>query len=393
VDWDGWFLFETTTWTPKVRLSRGPTGPGLGLAFAPDSRTAGYGDNAGTVTLVDVETGRELVRFEDPEQARLDGMAFTPDGSHLVTTFVDRPYLRIWDLRAIRRRLADLHLDWDPPARFDIHDVARSYPPIPKPFQVDPGPLDPWPTDGAEPPAGSVERTTRAIEVNPNDARAHHERAHALAKLKRYEEAIADFTAALNASPSNAHLLAFRGAAQARLNRIGEAIADWEAALRLKLDPIDREPLALVFNDLCWTAAAAPASRGKPARALALARLTAELIPDRAFYLNTLGVLEYRAGLLAEAVATLEKSLAAGNGEFDAFDLFPLAMAHQRLGHRETARDCFDRAVRWLGNEQGLSERYARDLAAFRAEAQALLDVPPPELPADVFVPEPPDEP
>ena len=46
-----------------------------------------------------------------------------------------------------------------------------------------------------------MERTTRAIEANPDDAEAHHQRGHALVQLKRYDEAIADFTAALKAKP------------------------------------------------------------------------------------------------------------------------------------------------------------------------------------------------
>ena len=60
-------------------------------------------------------------------------MAFTPDGSQLVTTLVDRPYLRVWDLRAIRRRLAGLGLDWDPPASFDTADAPGSFPRSPSP--------------------------------------------------------------------------------------------------------------------------------------------------------------------------------------------------------------------------------------------------------------------
>ena len=54
-------------------------------------------------------------------------------------------------------------------------------------------------------------------------------------------------------------------------------------------------------------------------------------------FLNTLGVVQYRAGRNAEAVTSLEASLAAGHGQSDAFDLFFLAMAHHRLGHREEA--------------------------------------------------------
>ena len=105
-------------------------------------------------------------------------------------------------------------------------------------------------------------------------------------------------------------------------------------------------------------------------------------------YLNTLGVVLYRAGRYDEAIATLERSLAAGRGQSDAFDLFFLAMAHHRLGHREEAHTCFDRALRWLGDQQGLSVEYARELALFRTEAEAVLAGPVGELPDDVLAPE-----
>jgi tetratricopeptide (TPR) repeat protein len=343
--------------------------------------------------LTQVETGRELARLEDPEQARMGWVAFTPDGSQLVTTLLDRPYLRVWDLRAIRHRLAKLRLDWNPPASFDTSEAPRSFPPFPKPFRVDRGQLDTWLKQGAEPPDRIMERATRAIETNPDDSDAHHQRGHALHRLKRFGEAIADFTGALKASPNNAHLLVSRGSAAASLNRLDEAIADCEVALRLKPNGDDRDSLATLCNNLAWALATGPSSARNPARALNLAWHAVELTPDQASSLRSLGVAQYRTGQYAEAIANLDRSLAAGKGESDAFDLFFLAMAHQRLGHREAARACFDRAVRWLSNQHGLSEQYARELAAFRAEAQALLNGPPPELPADVFALEPPDQP
>jgi Flp pilus assembly protein TadD len=390
--WDGHLLFDTTTWTPGRRLFRGVT---KWLTFAPDSRTAVYDDNAGTLILVEVKAGRELARLEDPEQVRINiGLAFTPDGSRLVTTLAERPYLRVWDLRAIRRRLAGLGLDWDPPASFDTPDAPGSFPPFPKPFRVDRGQFDSWLGQSAEPPEQVLARTTQAIEANPDDAEAHHQRGHALFRVKRYEEAIADFSAALKARPDDAHPLISRALAEAGRKRLDAVIADGEAALRLRSGrPKAQEPdsatksLALFCNNQAWTLATGPASGRDPARALALARLAVELAPDQAIYLNTLGVACYRAARYVEAVPILERSLAAAKGESDAFDLFFLAMARHRLGDAASARADFDRAVRWIDAHPHVDARWLTELKSFRAESETVLADPPGELPADVFAP------
>jgi hypothetical protein len=99
-------------------------------------------------------------------------------------------------------------------------------------------------------------------------------------------------------------------------------------------------------------------------------------------------VVLYRAERFDEAVSVLEQSLAVGKREFDAFDLFFLAMAHHRLGHASQARTCFDRAVRWREEHPNLAPPYVQELATFRAEAEAVLAVPGVELPDDVFAPE-----
>src|SRR5262249_39620891 len=134
---------------------------------------------------------------------------------------------------------------------------------------------------------------------------------------------------------------------------------------------------ALFCNNYAWALATGPGSTRDPQRALALARRAVELAPNVGFYLNTLGVAQHRAGRYAEAVTSLEKSLAAGKGQFAGFDLFFLAMAHHSLRHRDEARACFDRAVRWIDEQKGLSEQNAKELAGFRAEAAELLGVSP----------------
>jgi hypothetical protein len=81
----------------------------------------------------------------------------------------------------------------------------------------------------------------------------------------------------------------------------------------------------------------------------------------------------------------LGQSLEASHGRTDGFDHFFLAMAHHRLGHREEARGCYERAVRWLGGQKGLPVEFAKELAEFRAEAEAVLTGPAGELPTDVL--------
>ncbi len=132
-----------------------------------------------------------------------------------------------------------------------------------------------------------------------------------------------------------------------------------------------------------------PESTRDVERSLGLARRAVELEPDKSIYLNTLGVAQYRARQYVEAIATLERSLAAGRGEYDAFDLFFLAMANHRRARRDQALDCFDRACRWLEKQKVLSDQHSTELAAFRSEAKAVLAGPAGELPDDSFAPPP----
>jgi tetratricopeptide (TPR) repeat protein len=105
---------------------------------------------------------------------------------------------------------------------------------------------------------------------------------------------------------------------------------------------------------------------------------------ERGIILNTLGVAQYRAGRYHDAAATLRQSLRINAGQFDAFDLYFLAMALHRLGHVADARACLARAVRWHDQHPALAPTYLQELAAFRAEAEGVLAARP-ELPADVF--------
>ncbi len=65
------------------------------------------------------------------------------------------------------------------------------------------------------------------------------------------------------------------------------------------------------------------------------------------------------------------------HGTADAYDLFVLAMCHQRLGDADKARNCQDRAVRWCQeHEGGLPVQQREELKVFRQEAAAMLKPP-----------------
>jgi tetratricopeptide (TPR) repeat protein len=137
-----------------------------------------------------------------------------------------------------------------------------------------------------------------------------------------------------------------------------------------------RPPDPQQLNNRAWSLATGPADQRDPAQALKLIQDALKLQPDETSFQNTLGVIQYRNGQYSQAITTLEKSLRINKGEFAAFDLFSLAMCHAKLGDAAKAKDCFDRAVRWIEAQKNLPADYFEELKAFRAEAEAELRVP-----------------
>jgi tetratricopeptide (TPR) repeat protein len=146
------------------------------------------------------------------------------------------------------------------------------------------------------------------------------------------------------------------------------------AALReaIKIDPNH----VLANNNLAWLLVAGPKELRDAKAALPLARKAVDLEPQTAIYLNTLGVALYRNGKFTEAISVLEKSLAASRGGSDAFDLFFLAMSHHELGKPDKAKECFERALKWMNEKRDIPSHWLADLAEFQAEAQGVLALP-----------------
>jgi hypothetical protein len=107
---------------------------------------------------------------------------------------------------------------------------------------------------------------------------------------------------------------------------------------------------------------------------------------------NTLGVALYRVGNWKQAIAALTRSMELRKGG-DSFDWAFLAMAHWRNDEPDAARRWYDRAARWMEQNQPQNE----ELRRFRAEAVELLGLSPSadrrgqHLPVDEAIPSGPE--
>ena len=167
-----------------------------GLCFLPDSRLRGLMDASKIIRLVEAETGRVIARLESPDPCDVIWATFSPDGSRLVLVTDDGPAVHVWDLRAIRKRLAAMGLDWDAPAYSDDDPAV-------------PGRSAPAAASSRPRPAGRRDRTLHRISRDLDRAvhRATQERSQrhrgpppsrsCLGRTSRFQEGVDDFTRAL----------------------------------------------------------------------------------------------------------------------------------------------------------------------------------------------------
>jgi WD40 repeat protein len=104
-------LWEVGTWREGPKIG----GDGTGTAFSPDSKILAVETGFGVIRLVDPESGGEYARLEDPNLDRATCIRFSPDGTQLIATNDDSQSIHVWDLRAIRKELVRMNLDWSLP--------------------------------------------------------------------------------------------------------------------------------------------------------------------------------------------------------------------------------------------------------------------------------------
>jgi tetratricopeptide (TPR) repeat protein len=131
------------------------------------------------------------------------------------------------------------------------------------------------------------------------------------------------------------------------------------------------EKLAPAHNNLADVLAnAADPKLRDPLQAVAEAKKAIELDPKLGIAWNTLGEAYYRTGQWQEAITALDKGLSLrqdGTSE----DLFFLAMAHQRAGHKEQAHKWYDKGIAWMDKQAPKDSTLLR----YRSEAASVLGV------------------
>ncbi len=194
---------------------------------------------------------------------------------------------------------------------------------------------------------GSDRALQRAIELNPNFAKAHVWRAFVLIVVGiRRDEGLAEAERARTLAPDSAYILACAGIATAWAGRRQDAIQYLERALELEPGDV----LALYCAGACYSAV------GRYEEAFAALQKAAVLSHRMAFILGVLGAIYGRAGMMSEAQAILEELEDRSEREY----VPPVALASvcANVGRLDDALDYLEAAVAQFSPEV-LHIRYA----------------------------------
>ncbi len=356
------------------------------VRFSPDGHRLVTACHDGSVRVWDVATGHPL---SEPlrHETQAHYAEFSPDGRFIVSCSTDET-ARIWELPFASLPI----LDWLPELaeavagqEIDDRDVitvvvvdelfrlkqklladkSQAY------YSVwanwlfgDSATRAIWPSSQIVVPE-VLER--RAEEALRRQARKHTDAGRGLAKQKRWTEAIAEFSRALEVDSEHGNGYLFRADAYLHLADFEKAKADFHIA--------EQTADALSLNALAWEyVGGAPDSRF-PEQALPLA-LKAATLTQQHSELNTLGIVYYRLGEWAKSVEILQRAVEAEGSGGKAFDFYFLAMSYQRLGDSLNAQRYFAKANDWVAGRTHMSANWRKQLATFRAEAEAALGAP-----------------
>jgi tetratricopeptide (TPR) repeat protein len=337
-------VWDVGSWALRRRIPRSGAGglPGP-MAFSPDGRVLAIAKTRSLVQLVEFETGRELTTLEPAGLPNVTALGFSPDGRLLTVTF-QTAGIQAWDLGEIRRGLASIGLDWQ--------------------------------ATSADGPGAPPSQAVQAIEVEDAPWLKPLSRGEALAGSGHWHEAALAFGEAIASGADHAE-------AWTRLALLQWAEGDrtgYQVACRKLLQAFDAAELKpRLANEIAWACAVGSEAVDDYTRVVRLAEVAATGgSPGQGP--STLGAALFRAGRLEEAVRHLDRSVEVQGADGSPFDALFLAMAHQRLGRVQEARDWLRRgtaasppAMQRPGKRGDGSWMTPLGLALLRREATSLI--------------------
>jgi serine/threonine protein kinase/WD40 repeat protein len=219
----GIVFWEVGSWKSRLKLNGR-----YGALFSPDGKllatTTGWLGGEG-LTLLDPVNGRPLATLTGPDPLPIRCAAFSPDGTQLAV-YAGFDTIQLWDLRAVRRRLAEMGLDWDLPP----------YPAAPAPQAERIKPLQVH-LDLGE--FADREKYSLILAFFPLHAEAYYRRGLAYVRFGQRKEALDDFNMVLVLQPDHADAHYQRGLIHAREARFQEAAADFSRTIALRPDQVE----------------------------------------------------------------------------------------------------------------------------------------------------------
>ncbi len=107
-------VYRTDDWQLLYQTDDNPGAHPLDAAFSPDGSILAVNKPVNMVQLLRVDSFDELARIPVPDEESVDSMIFDRSGSQFLIG-TESGTIHVWNLYALRTRLASMGLDWDTP--------------------------------------------------------------------------------------------------------------------------------------------------------------------------------------------------------------------------------------------------------------------------------------
>jgi WD40 repeat protein/tetratricopeptide (TPR) repeat protein len=345
------FWYRVGSW----ELGREAGGRGGIPAFsAGASLIAEYVTASRSVMLSDSETGCERGTLTADDTPVVVTLALSGGGDRLAAA-TSAGWVQLWDLRAVRRDLAEMGLDWDPalgppgprsgrPLRLttdlDLRQFARLAAALAPRRQLD----------------NALEQLDRELEAargKDGEAELRFRRGMLRARLARWEQAADDLAHAVQLNPDNhtsryhlAGVLLWLGDRDGYKLQCEEMLRSFGRTT----DPFVAERTAKA----CLIVPGTVADREHLVRLTEQAVAATELVRANAWFLQTRGLAECRAGRPGQAVKWIEmgrKQFGSEPALYGALAQLFLTLAYHQMNEGDRARQTLSEAVRIIDSK------------------------------------------